>query len=181
MFNLQGRLPNFLQKVPVFSKWARHRGDVGNSTGFISGSEKFRSSGVLDLADEGLILGQQILSRWRPHSWTNSPEDLEIPPWKISPLANINLTDLTLTELTSTELTFVDLTLAELTSTDFTFANLTSTKLTSVDLTLADLISAELTVIDLSSTKLASRNSPWRISPQWIAPWQISSRRFPSW
>ncbi|BBG99626.1 hypothetical protein Prudu_009377, partial [Prunus dulcis] len=34
-------LPKFRQKVSVFSKWARHRGDVGNSTGFASGFGKF--------------------------------------------------------------------------------------------------------------------------------------------
>ncbi|BBG97399.1 Leucine-rich repeat family protein, partial [Prunus dulcis] len=28
-------LPKFRQKVSVFSKWARHRGDVGNFKGFV--------------------------------------------------------------------------------------------------------------------------------------------------
>ncbi|BBN70015.1 Putative disease resistance TIR-NBS-LRR class protein [Prunus dulcis] len=35
-------LPKFRQKVSVFSKWARHQGDVGNSIGFTSGFGKFR-------------------------------------------------------------------------------------------------------------------------------------------
>ncbi|KAI5350810.1 hypothetical protein L3X38_003701 [Prunus dulcis] len=34
-------LSKFRQKVSVFSKWARHRGDVGNSTEFFSSFEKF--------------------------------------------------------------------------------------------------------------------------------------------
>ncbi|KAI5328009.1 hypothetical protein L3X38_027405 [Prunus dulcis] len=34
-------LLTFRQKVSVFSKWARHRGDVGNSTGFTSDFGKF--------------------------------------------------------------------------------------------------------------------------------------------
>ncbi|BBN67476.1 hypothetical protein Prudu_89S000300 [Prunus dulcis] len=35
-------LPNFRQKVPVFSEWARHRGDVRNSKGFVSDYGKIR-------------------------------------------------------------------------------------------------------------------------------------------
>ncbi|BBG98595.1 Leucine-rich receptor-like protein kinase family protein [Prunus dulcis] len=34
-------LPKFRQKVSVFSKWARHRGDVGISKGVVSGLGKF--------------------------------------------------------------------------------------------------------------------------------------------
>ncbi|BBG97071.1 Putative disease resistance TIR-NBS-LRR class protein [Prunus dulcis] len=35
-------LPKFRQKVSVFSKWARHRGDVRNFKGFVPGFEKIR-------------------------------------------------------------------------------------------------------------------------------------------
>ncbi|KAI5347281.1 hypothetical protein L3X38_015160 [Prunus dulcis] len=35
-------LPKFRQKVSVFSKWARHRGDVRNSKGFVSDFGKIR-------------------------------------------------------------------------------------------------------------------------------------------
>ncbi|BBG99531.1 Leucine-rich repeat family protein [Prunus dulcis] len=34
-------LPKFRQKVSVFSKWARHRGDVRNFKGFVPGFGKF--------------------------------------------------------------------------------------------------------------------------------------------
>ncbi|KAI5339160.1 hypothetical protein L3X38_018432 [Prunus dulcis] len=35
-------LPKFRQKVSVFSKWARHRGDVRNFKGFVPGFGKIR-------------------------------------------------------------------------------------------------------------------------------------------
>ncbi|KAI5325552.1 hypothetical protein L3X38_034626 [Prunus dulcis] len=35
-------LPNFRRKVPVFSEWARHRGDVRNSKGSVSDFGKIR-------------------------------------------------------------------------------------------------------------------------------------------
>ncbi|BBH05863.1 hypothetical protein Prudu_017372, partial [Prunus dulcis] len=35
-------LPKFRQKVSVFSKWARHWGDVRNSKGFVSDFGKIR-------------------------------------------------------------------------------------------------------------------------------------------
>ncbi|BBH08891.1 hypothetical protein Prudu_021228 [Prunus dulcis] len=36
-------LPKFRQKVSVFSKWARHRGDVRNFKGFVPGFGKIRA------------------------------------------------------------------------------------------------------------------------------------------
>ncbi|KAI5344552.1 hypothetical protein L3X38_012429 [Prunus dulcis] len=44
-------LPKFRQKVPVFSEWARHRGDVRNSKGFVSDYGKIRG-GSLQLVSE---------------------------------------------------------------------------------------------------------------------------------
>ncbi|BBH01577.1 Leucine-rich repeat family protein [Prunus dulcis] len=35
-------LPNFSAESPVFSEWARHRGDVRNSKGFVSDYGKIR-------------------------------------------------------------------------------------------------------------------------------------------
>ncbi|BBG96911.1 hypothetical protein Prudu_005870 [Prunus dulcis] len=40
-------LPKFRQKVSVFSKWARHRGDVRNSKGFVSDFGKSRGDSFL--------------------------------------------------------------------------------------------------------------------------------------
>ncbi|BBG97119.1 hypothetical protein Prudu_006138 [Prunus dulcis] len=39
-------LPKFRQKVSVFSKWARHRGDVRNSKGFVSDYGKIRGGSL---------------------------------------------------------------------------------------------------------------------------------------
>ena len=44
-------LPKFRQKVPVFNEWARHRGDVRNSKGFVSGFGKIRG-GSFQLVSE---------------------------------------------------------------------------------------------------------------------------------
>ncbi|KAI5326043.1 hypothetical protein L3X38_035117 [Prunus dulcis] len=48
-------LPNFRQKVPVFSEWARHRGDVRNPKGFISKYGKIRG-GSFHLGNGGNTL-----------------------------------------------------------------------------------------------------------------------------
>ncbi|KAI5326042.1 hypothetical protein L3X38_035116 [Prunus dulcis] len=55
-------LPNFRQKVPVFSEWARHRGDVRNPKGFVSKYGKIRG-GSFQLRTELKILRAQPFFR----------------------------------------------------------------------------------------------------------------------
>ncbi|BBN67704.1 AP2/B3-like transcriptional factor family protein, partial [Prunus dulcis] len=65
-------LPKFRQKVSVFSKWARHRGDVRNSKGFVPGFGKIRG-GNYDVEYQKILLLQHRRSslptpekQWQP-------------------------------------------------------------------------------------------------------------------
>ncbi|KAI5350928.1 hypothetical protein L3X38_003819 [Prunus dulcis] len=58
-------LPKFRQKVSAFSKWARHRGDVRNSKGFVSGFGKIQG-GSFDRLRRSAILSALGLATFSP-------------------------------------------------------------------------------------------------------------------